>query len=71
MNRRELLKWFGAGTIIAPVGVREVTAKLIEPPLIEVVKDLKTVKDLEAQPQNWYAGAGAGDYPRSPGVRSH
>lgn len=63
MNRRELLKWFGAGTIIAPVGVSDVTAKLIEPPLIEVVSSV-TAKDLEYG--SWYAGASG--FPRSPGV---
>src|SRR5262245_34860779 len=37
MARRELLKYFGAGAIIAPLG-GSVQAKLIEEPKIEIVK---------------------------------
>jgi hypothetical protein len=32
MNRRELLKYFAAGTVIAPAGVAGVVGKLIEEP---------------------------------------
>lgn len=38
MNRRDLLKFFGAGTIIAPVAAQGIAAKLIEVPKIELVE---------------------------------
>lgn len=36
-NRRDLLKFFGAGTLIAPLANENVVAKLIEPPKADIV----------------------------------
>lgn len=37
-SRRELLKFFAAGTIIAPIAATEVRAQLIETPKVELIK---------------------------------
>ena len=36
MNRRELLKFFGAGTVIAPLAEPSVVGRLVEPPKVEL-----------------------------------
>ena len=38
MNRRDLLKYFAAGTVIAPVAGESIQARLIETPKIEIAK---------------------------------
>src|SRR5580698_9396795 len=38
MNRRELLKYFAAGTVIAPLAASEPRARLLEVPKVELVK---------------------------------
>lgn len=44
MDRRDLLKFFGAGAIIAPMVdgkvMREAEALIVEPPKVEIVKEL-------------------------------
>lgn len=40
-NRRDLLKFFGAGTVIAPVAAAEPLARLIELPKLEIVEATK------------------------------
>ncbi len=37
MNRRDLMKFFAAGTVIAPVAGQAIQAKLIETPKVELV----------------------------------
>lgn len=49
MNRRELLKYFAAGTLIAPVAGAAPVARLIESPKVELVKPEALIyKSLEA-----------------------
>ena len=38
MNRRDLIKFFGAGTLIAPIAGSEPIARLIEVPKVELVQ---------------------------------
>jgi hypothetical protein len=38
MNRRELLKYFAAGTVIAPLAASKPVARLLEVPKVELVK---------------------------------
>lgn len=46
MNRRDLLKYFGAGTIITTAAVAGPVARIIEPPKVELVKELPDEIDL-------------------------
>ena len=41
MNRRDLIKFFGAGTLIAPIAGSEPIARLIEVPKVELVEATK------------------------------
>jgi hypothetical protein len=38
VKRRDILKYFGIGTIIAPVAGEAIAAKLVEVPKVEIVK---------------------------------
>ncbi len=48
-TRRELLKYFGAGAVIAPLVAGEVQARLIEPAHVELVKPKYGLKELPAE----------------------
>lgn len=45
MNRRELLKYFSVGTVIAPLAHASMAARIIEPPKLEAVKLIETPID--------------------------
>lgn len=47
MNRRDLLKYFAAGTVIAPVSGSAPLAKLIEVPNVELVKAPRVVEPFD------------------------
>lgn len=47
VNRRDILKFFGAGTVIAPIVGAAPAARLIEPPAVEIIKP----QDLVVIPQ--------------------
>ncbi len=45
-TRRELLKYFGAGAVIAPVTAGAVQARLVEPARVELIKPKYGLKEL-------------------------
>lgn len=42
MNRRDVLKWFGAGAVVLPAAASDVTARLIKPAQVEII-DVPTI----------------------------